>query len=142
MSKVFKSVLLSAATPFIVDLRAIGDTTNQFNKVGWIKLRLRCFDTMGACFAAIKPIVVADGAAVPAAPAYPTLSANGDKADQIILNASGANLADGYLLEDSIELGQHFARGFNTEVYSGPLATHLAIAPQGTPQGILIIEAE
>lgn len=142
MSRVLKTVYLTAATGIMVDLRPVGSTGTNWNRVGYLKLRffIQAGDLENI---AVKPVVVADGDAAPAAPAYPTFSAHGDTADVAVLNAlAGTAISTGVYTEATLEVGDRFSRGYNAEVHGPPLATHLAIASASSLTGYLVIEGE
>lgn len=120
MSYVHKTEVIGTSSGAIIDLRAVGDTTSSFNRVGYLKITAIALGAASADVL-VKPIVVPEGAAVPAAPSANPLPVSGPSDYAELFTAATAGSTD------NLELGQLGSQGSNSANQSNPVATHLLV---------------
>lgn len=122
-----KTIFVDASQQYMVDLRDVfpAPTDKIYRKTGRLKISIT--GPTGAMLQTY-PVVVGDNA-TPPTPAAFAMPPTGNVVDLYILDADKL---------PSIELGVSFSKGFSSEVYGPPLATHLAVAANTTVGGCLV----
>lgn len=127
--RISKTLTAASTTGYVVDLRAVGDTTSPFNKVG--SVRVTSLQTGGAAGDIwVKFITVAPGGTPPSAPTTPA-PGTGLVADWVHLHSDA---------KSSTTWGNDFGLGYNpaAQGLTAP-ATHVEIF--SVAAGDVVIEA-
>lgn len=123
MSVVQKTAASNAARDFVIDLRAVGDTTSKFNRVGFLRVVATAGPAASQFF--LKAVKVNDGDAVPTAVDLAATYGANTIIDAIKIETSADDTVN---TTDTWEFGQRFASGYSEGVYNGNCFTHLLVS--------------